>query len=64
MVKRRYAKGLKEVVIKMEEMLGTEKIQNEMKEILGLPLASNASRYDKKKTNFLNIIEPKHVHFQ
>ena len=26
MVKRRYAKGLKEVVIKMEEMLGTETI--------------------------------------
>jgi len=26
MLKRRYSKGLKEVVIKLEEMLGTEKI--------------------------------------
>ena len=65
MVKRRYSKGLKEIVIKMEELLGTEKVQNEMKDILGLPHSYKASRYDAKKVNneYMNIVEPKHVHF-
>lgn len=45
MVKRRYSKGLKEVFVKLEELLGSDLFQKEMRDYLKLAESVNGSNY-------------------
>lgn len=45
MVYRRFEKGMKQVIIKMEELLRTPRAQDEMREFLGFPKAKAGTMY-------------------